>query len=136
MIAQIFTVQSAAPDASKIRSSRVVAVCWDIAEELEEADVDVVGLPELDVEVDAEDSCPRTDDTVPGSKHTDQMASECPSRVALGSTRPRSHTRIVASCPPENIQPSPSARPPVEKDGDAGHEARHVTTPSWPRCVK
>ncbi len=72
---------------------------------------------------------PNIEADVPGSTQTVHTASVCPSRVAFGSTRPRSQTRTVASWPPEKIQPSPVTRPPVRNCCDAGGAAKHITDP-------
>ena len=79
---------------------------------------------------------PNMEPKVVGSTHRAQTASVCPLMVVLGSTLPLSQTLMVASFPPENIHPSPWARPPVEKFGEEDQEARDRTGPSCPRWVK
>lgn len=127
--AQILRVRSAEPVARRVRSvDRGVVRMLGLLGGEEDGMLVVELLEGMKEEAELTLAVPRT--------QTAQIASVWPSSVAFGSTRPRSQTRTVASCPPEKIQPSPVTRPPVEKAEEAGQAARDVTMPSWPRCVK
>ena len=90
--AQIFIVESAEPDTSIMRCSSREELAVD-KEEAEE-----VGLPDpLEVESDSLPIWGEMEEEWAGRTQMAQIASVWPSIVALGSTRPRSQTRMVES---------------------------------------